>query len=248
MSVAAQVLAGLLIGYVVVSLCESFFHRTVGHASPRLRRLARGLGAIGSGVIEVWYGHHVVHHCRTFRRDHVTQFESAHAEQRLRCELIAKGRRRMVAESYGARVGGVIGFLRHMGPTLPVFAAVCWLGGGWFTVGAVLPLLLMPLLSEFVHPYLHLSDERVLREAPAPIRWFAATPAFRFLARHHWLHHRYLDCNFNLMPGGDLLLGVHRRPSPADLAEMAAIGLAMPAGSVPCRRQAIPPCGPASAG
>ena len=106
MSVVAQVLAGVLIGYVVVSLCESFFHRTVGHASPRLRRLARGLGAIGSGVIEVWYGHHVVHHCRTFRRDHVTQFESAHAEQRLRCELIAKGRRRMVAESYGARVGG----------------------------------------------------------------------------------------------------------------------------------------------
>ena len=37
MIVAAEVLSGLFCGYLIISVCESFFHRTIQHASPALR-------------------------------------------------------------------------------------------------------------------------------------------------------------------------------------------------------------------
>jgi hypothetical protein len=47
----------------------------------------------------------------------------------------------------------------------------------------------------------------------------------RAVRRHHYLHHKYLDCNFNLLLGGDWLLGVHRSPTPANLDAMSEIGI-----------------------
>ena len=226
-----HVLAGVVIGYLIVSICESFFHRVVGHATPRSRLLWHRSRKLGAFFLRAWYSHHVVHHFRTFRRDHVTQFSGPEEEERLRASLIAGERGHVLGQSYGLRVGGPGEFIRHVGPTLPVLLAACGLGGAWFTVGAAFPLLAMPLASEFVHPYAHMSHERAMREAPAILRPLLATRCFRFVARHHWLHHRYLDCNFNLLPGGDFLLGVHRRPSARDLAEMAAIGLSVPKAS-----------------
>ena len=228
-----QALAGLAIGYLIVSLCESFFHRRVGHASSSSRLLWHRSRTIGTCFKRAWYSHHVVHHLRTFRRDHVTQFAGPEEEARLRASLIAGDHGHVLRHDYGLRVGGPAEFIRHVGPTLPILLAACGVGGAWFTVGAALPLLAMPLASEFVHPYTHMSHERALREAPAMLRPLLATRYFRFIARHHWLHHRYLDCNFNLLPGGDFLLGVHRRPSARDLAEMAAVGLPVPSRPPP---------------
>jgi hypothetical protein len=234
MSELGQIILGVLIGYLLVSVCESYFHRAIGHASPRLRLLWHRARRLGGFFLRAWYSHHVIHHLRTYRRDHVTQFSCPEEEERLRSGLVASGRGHVVDQSYGVRVGGPGEFLRYVGPTLPVFIAACWLGGPWLTVGAALPLLVMPLVSEYVHPYVHMSHERALRDAPRFLRPLMATGYFRFIVRHHWLHHRYLDCNFNLLPGGDFLLGVHRRPSPQDMAEMAAIGLSV-AGRRPTR-------------
>ena len=234
MTTILQVLSGVLVGYLIVTVCESFFHRAIGHAPPRLRRVWGRAPRVGTFFLRAWYAHHVVHHLRTFRRDHVTQFSSPGEEARLRSGLVAQGRGHIVEQDYGLRVGGPGEFLRYVAPTLPVFLAACWLGGAWFTAGAALPFLAMPLVSELVHPYVHMGHERAAREAPALLRPLLATRYFRSVARHHWLHHRYTDCNYNLLLGGDFLLGVHRRPGPGDLAEMAAIGLSV-AG---CRRVA----------
>lgn len=244
MTELGQILTGALVGYLIVTVCESYFHRAVGHATPRLRRLCVRAPLLGSFILRAWYAHHVVHHLRTFRRDHVTQFAAPGEEARLRSGLLAQGRGHIVEQAYGVRVGGPGEFLRYVAPTLPVFLAVCWLGGGWFTAGATLPLLVMPLVSELVHPYAHMAHERATREAPPLLRPLLATRYFQFVVRHHWLHHRYLDCNFNLLPGGDFLLGVHRKPSPRDLAEMVAVGLSV-AG---CRPGAEDPGGTPGAG
>jgi hypothetical protein len=249
MTVVLRVFSGVVVGYLIVTVCESLFHRAVGHAPPQLRRLWGRARTVGAFFLRAWYSHHVVHHLRTFRRDHVTQFSSPEEEARLRSSLIAHERGHVVEQGYGLRVGGPGEFLRHVAPTLPVFLAACWLGGAWFTAGAALPLLAMPLVSELVHPYLHMGQERAAREVPALLRPLLATSYFRFVARHHWLHHRYTDCNYNLLPGGDFLLGVHRRPSPEDLAEMAAIGLSVAAcygyhGRVAGRGHGQPPWRP----
>ncbi len=222
---SAAILAGLIVGYLVVSLCESLFHRIFGHSSARLRRFCRRHARLGTYVLRAWYAHYVIHHKTTFRRDHVTQFASADEEARLRERLLARGQGHIPAQDYGLRVGDPGEFLRFVAPTLPVLALVCWLGGPWFSLGALLPLIAMPLMSELIHPLLHLTSERAREAAPALLKPFVATRVFRYIARHHWLHHRHPEANFNLMPGGDLILRCYRTPSGAELEEMAAIGL-----------------------
>jgi sterol desaturase/sphingolipid hydroxylase (fatty acid hydroxylase superfamily) len=46
------------------------------------------------------------------------------------------------------------------------------------------------------------------------------------LARHHYLHHRYPNKNFNVVfPLADYVLGTNARANEADLAGMRAEGL-----------------------
>ncbi len=52
-------------------------------------------------------------------------------------------------------------------------------------------------------------------------RNFSTWPIYRFLARYHWLHHRYPDKNFNVVfPLADYLLGTRARANKADLQRM----------------------------
>lgn len=52
-------------------------------------------------------------------------------------------------------------------------------------------------------------------------RTFSKWPAFKFLARYHWLHHRYQDKNFNVvLPLADYVLGTRARPNEADRKRM----------------------------
>jgi hypothetical protein len=228
-SVAMAILGGSICGYLTITVCESFFHRNIQHAGPRLRRWLPELGRVGSALRDAWYSHHVIHHFQTFRRDHVTQFSDDDERERLIRRLREQGRDDVVDCAFGTELGSEIrNYLLYMAPTLPIFATVCWLGGAWFTLGACLPLIVWPLLAQFVHPYLHRRNADVGKDRRALIRFMARTRYFRYLARHHWLHHRYTDCNYNLLLGGDWLLGVHRRASADDLAAMHAIGIWVP--------------------
>ena len=211
MSEGGSVILGLVLGYCVVSLSESFFHRAVGHAQPEVRRAWRAMGFFGLPFRQAWYRHHVVHHRLTFRRDQEAQFSDLEEEARLRRRLTSRRHAWALGGDYGVRVGGPIAFLRFVMPTLPGFALLCWFGGGWFTAGALVALALMPLASEFVHPCTHMSSARAAREAPAWLRPLLRTRYFSFIVAHHRLHHEHPSCNFNLLPGGDWLLGCHRR-------------------------------------
>jgi hypothetical protein len=65
----------------------------------------------------------------------------------------------------------------------------------------------------------------VIGRAPFVVRVLAKTAYFRYLARHHWLHHRYTNRNYNLLLGGDYVLGVSRKANNEDLDEIHSIGL-----------------------
>lgn len=222
-------LLGIVIGYVVVSLCESVFHRTIQHAPAALRALHSKLGPPGRALLRAWYTHHAIHHHLTFRSSHVTQFSSQDERTRLNSFLVARSKEHVIAEEYGSRIGPrLTDYFLYVMPTLPIFSAVCWAGGPVFTCGALIPFSIWPILAQFVHPYLHMEYSQIPAKAPRVIRAFATTPYFRHLAIHHWLHHRYENCNYNLLLGGDVLIGARRAPTAADLAEMRAIGLWTP--------------------
>ncbi len=49
-------------------------------------------------------------------------------------------------------------------------------------------------------------------------RGFSGWPIYKFLARYHWLHHKYPDTNFNVVfPLADYVLGTRARATTFDL-------------------------------
>jgi hypothetical protein len=120
---------------------------------------------------------------------------------------------------------GLRGLVTYNLTIVPIVSIVCMLAGPWALAGALPMLTVAPVLAMFIHPYLHRDHEAATREAPALVALLLRTRYFRALSRHHFLHHKYPNCNFNLLLGGDYPLGTHRSPSAQDLSEMAAIGI-----------------------
>jgi len=55
--------------------------------------------------------------------------------------------------------------------------------------------------------------------------WFANTGYFRFISRHHFMHHRQTGKNYNVvLPFADFVLGRVARPRPSDLRELLRLG------------------------
>ncbi len=225
MNALEQIITGLTLGYLVLCISESASHNHFLHGSRKIRDLWLKLGKPGAYIQNSWYSHHVVHHYRTFKQDHVTQFTSTAEEQTLRSTLSEMGKAQIARNSYGLRVGAPKEWLKYLYPHLPHYALLCWLGGGWFTLGALVPLYFYGWLAHFVHPYLHLSYTESLKSCSPLMRLFLRTPYFKFLAQHHYLHHRYVNCNFNLLLGGDFFWRSQRFSTAADRQEMQRLGI-----------------------
>lgn len=227
-----NVMVGFILGYLTISICESFFHRYIQHAPKTVRELYLRLGGLGAALQKAWYAHHVVHHYRTFRHGHTLQFKDSKEKTRLDEMLANRERHDVVETDYGVRIGAKPSeFLKYIGPTLPIFLVICIIGGPLFTLGALIPFAALPLFAEFVHPYLHMRHELVAKDAPLHARILSRTAYFKWLAIHHWMHHRYEHCNYNLLLGGDVILGVQRYPGPADWQGMQKAGLWTPSWS-----------------
>jgi hypothetical protein len=222
---ARHLFNGLFWGYLLLCISESASHNHLLHARPKTRKYWKRMGGLGAYIQNSWYSHHVVHHYRTFRKNYVTQFRSSKEESRLRADLTRRGKKQIALNSYGLRVGGSKEFIKYVYPHVPHYGLMCLLGGRWFTAGALLPVFFYQWLAHFAHPYLHMNYEQALQEASPFMRPFLRTRYFRFLAQHHFLHHKYVDCNYNLLLGGDLFWKKQRHPSPEDYLEMQALGL-----------------------
>jgi hypothetical protein len=216
----ADICLGLAIGYLVGTYLESFYHDRLQHGHKSVNSSVRAFARARAS-------HETVHHRMTFRTDHVTQFTSEEERSRVDAFLDAEWPDMADAvkrESYGVGLGlwGVAQFALALFPPL----LLVWpLVGHAATVASLFPVCLVPLLSSKVHRYLHMPYECALKEASWPARLLLRSWYGRRVWRHHWMHHRYVRCNYNLLMGGDWLRGVHREPAPRDIARMAAIGL-----------------------
>ncbi|HXU46812.1 MAG TPA: hypothetical protein VN783_14890 [Thermoanaerobaculia bacterium] len=226
MSIALRFLAGLVAGYVVASFIESVAHQHISDAPNRYRLFWKRHPRLFRLLIETYFSHHVVHHVRTFRTDHVTQFSSAEEKAKLD-ELLGKhdvhGQEIQKAK-YATKLYGAGGFTF----TAPLIAAWPFLYlafGGWAALGSMITLSWPPILSNWLHPYLHMPHERACETAPRWVAFLLRTRYGRVMARNHFLHHRYEDSCYNLLLGADYVRGTYRLPSPDDVAEMARIGL-----------------------
>jgi hypothetical protein len=144
MIIAAEIVSGLFCGYLAISICESFFHRTIQHANPALRLLYEKWGWAGESFTYAWYAHHVVHHFLTFKKNHVTQFSNEEERARLDSHLNARRFGYLAECRYGLIVGSRFKYYaQYAAPTLPIFIFLCYIGGNWFTIWSMLAALFM---------------------------------------------------------------------------------------------------------
>ena len=77
-------------------------------------------------------------------------------------------------------------------------------------------LVLHNLMWGVVHMQMHLPQEDC---------WFANTRYFRFISRHHFMHHQQTGKNYNVVvPFADFVLGRVARPRPSDVRELLRLG------------------------
>jgi hypothetical protein len=217
--------SGLIVGYLLVSVTESLSHNKLLHANKRRVKTWEKLGKPGVYMHSSWYSHHVVHHHLTFKKNHVTMFESESEERKLREYLLLKQKEEVVLDSYGLRIGSFKKKIEYLYTHILQLTLVCYFGGLWFTTGVSLIIVFYIWLAEYLHPYTHLPYSESLKSASVLMRPFIRSRYFKYLLQHHYLHHKYKDCNFNLVLGGDFLLRSHRSPCREDLIEMKELGI-----------------------
>ncbi len=226
-----SILAGLVIGYLLATVSESWLHRTVGHASGANRRRWATRIWIGKQLTKAHFGHSIVHHAKTFRKNHITQFVSVSEQKLLDQYLFENGQQVCIGLRYGL-ITDTWGACLYMAipATISILISIFGLGqlSVTFLASAALPICSTPLLSLCVHPYLHLPWDRANTEAPCVIRWLLSTPYGSWARTQHFIHHRTPRFNFNLLPGGDVLLRTNRKPTEQELLEMREIGLLPP--------------------
>lgn len=220
-----KVFAGFAVGYLYSSFLESYLHQHVNDAPKRKVDAWKKHPFLFRWLIETNYSHHTIHHVRTYRKDHVTQFSSPEEKAKVDAELEATPHGRAVKKALYGATFSPHGWLAFCLPLVPVSVITYMIVGPWVALGALVASAIPPFMSNFIHPYLHMSHEDARAHAPWFLSLLLGTRYMRAVTRHHFLHHRYCNKNFNLTLGGDWLRGKVRRASARDIAEMQRVGI-----------------------
>jgi hypothetical protein len=230
---------GVLAGYLLVTLAESYLHEHIHHARRYFRllqkRYPRALGAFR----EAYRSHTIIHHGHTYR-DHVTQFTSAAQKNSVDAMLSDRAGQRIISERYGATLN-LRSTLLFVCPILPVVIPLLLVLPLPAKAGFLVPVIIYPLMSKWIHPYLHMRYADAIQQAPRHLKWVLRTPYMQGVWRNHWMHHRYPRFNFNLILGGDWLRGVYRSPSERDLRRMRESGIPVNRSCCDSARASGPP-------
>ncbi|RZA09750.1 MAG: hypothetical protein EOP11_00645 [Proteobacteria bacterium] len=221
----ALVIAGIILGLLSATVTESIGHKYAGHPGPRQRNLYRKFPRLMAPFLKPYYQHLVIHHHRTFKADHFEQFESQLEKEKLDAWIRKKFSPEFAGliwlERYNLTLEGISGTLPFalpflLGPLLILFT----LGPVAF-LASLLTAFIPVWLSKYVHPLVHLPQETE-HEHPF-IRWLMRTRYMRHVFRNHYLHHQHLEKNFNLLLGGDYLVGLHHPASAEENARLQAL-------------------------
>jgi hypothetical protein len=225
--IVVEVIIGLTIGYALGSLLESFLHEYVSDASTRLLAVWRRHPRLFRVLLNTHFSHHVIHHYQTFRKNHVTQFDSLEHRAALEAFLLRRGRhgKIIIKGDFANRVhaeGAVVFAL----PSILTGLMIGLVAPVSVAVSAALALALPTLFSYFIHPFLHMSFSKGQRLAPPITAALLRTKYMRAVYRNHFLHHRYGGTsNYNLVLGADFVRRRLRKPDNDALRTMREIGM-----------------------
>lgn len=223
MEIPHQLILGTILGYFVGTVWESLTHQYVYHAGTTLRALWKKNEVIYKVMTRGFFQHAIVHHGMTFKKDYITQFRSEQEREALDAILPPELADSIRLEGYGLTPHklSLLFYSVQAVAAVPIGLLI----GPWAAVVSVPIMISGMFMARFVHVYLHMPHAQALRIAPPLTAWFLKTRYARFIARYHYLHHKYTHCNYNLFFGGDILFGKVRKPSSKDLETMRTVGL-----------------------
>jgi hypothetical protein len=196
-----------MIGFFISSYLESFYHD----------RLAHRKSIINHPLFKnTRVSHEIIHHLKTFKKNHVTQFSSEDHKKdvdnylELKYPEIAQT---VKEENYGTTpiTSSSILFI------LPFLFLIPFIKIKTILI-LFIPSIIPMILSVKIHKYMHMSYEKAMNEASPLIKLILQTSYIRKVWRHHWMHHKYMKYNFNLLLfGGDWIRGCYKNPSEHDI-------------------------------
>jgi hypothetical protein len=198
--------------HVFLTALASVFVITFGeHAIHRhtmhRRRLPRWVYRVNPDMSAQFHNHAVLHH-RTYYR----QFDHEPTDEGKYFNL-----RILPADTLRVLIG-----FSPITIALGVFVSV------YSAATFVLLVVAHNMLWSAVHIQMHVPDTN---------RFFRNTAYFRFIARHHFMHHQEMGKNYNVViPLADYVLGSATKPSVADVREMLRLGYLEPRSALGQRR------------
>jgi hypothetical protein len=231
-----DVVSGTILGYFGATMTEHLIHKFGGHAGSRIKSITARIPWLGKFIKDTHFGHAIVHHGLTFKRKYTEQFANKETEATLTEQLFEKfGLTQKDVEATVKSKFGVslttLGVIQGLGFTAPAYMAVAHLMGFGpiATMSMIAPTAAYIALSHSIHPYMHMSREEVVKNAPRFVRWIMTSKYGEWVNRHHWIHHKGGGGNYNLLHiggvGGDSLNGELRNPTLEQVLEMRRLDL-----------------------
>jgi len=185
--------------YFTATLWEHYLHKEILHARPKkAKKWSKYYRLLYKGV----YSHHVVHHKKTFQTNYHRQFDSQKQQQELDIHLIEKFGQTNNRRKYGLTINTLWEYSMFMLPWFFMAPLVYLYFELYqffiFTFTLMLPL----LLSKYIHPFLHTDLENK--------SWIYNNFYTRKIYKTHKNHHQDDTKNFNLLLGGDWIMGSYQ--------------------------------------
>lgn len=213
---------GLILGLLSGTITESFGHKFFGHPSAWQLKLYFKCPKLFYPMLKAYYHHSVIHHEHTFKENILQQFKNEEDKQKVDAWIrntFSKSFSALIfSEQYNLTLKGISGILPFalpftFGPILIFFSfgKVAFFAS---LVTAYTPV----LMSKYIHPLVHVPLGLV--DTPWIAKKISRTTYMKKILQNHFLHHKYLDTNFNLLLGGDKILGLYRQPTDDEKIEL----------------------------
>ncbi len=218
----SDIFLGLILGLLSATIFESVGHRVFGHPSSGQLRLYFSYPRFFAPFLRAYYHHFVVHHELTYQTDILTQFRSQQEKERIDSWIAQKFPIDFACliwkEQYNLTLKGLQGTLPFALPFLTGPLLISYFFGPTVGLASLLTAFVPVFMSKYLHPLVHKPE--LWAQAPTFFKKISRTRYMRWVFENHLLHHKHLNCNFNLLLGGDYLVGAHRFPSGKEKVEI----------------------------
>jgi len=190
--------------YTIATLWEHYQHKEILHAdSAKVKKWKNSSFWVHQVLYHGgYYAHHIVHHQKTFKTGYTCQFSSPEEQKKLDDFLIEKFGKTDSQQNYGLTINTFYEYAMFILPAFFLLPILAFFLEFYQLVIFTVPLFFPLLLSKYIHPILHTNMKNR--------HWIYNNFYTRKIYKTHFIHHQDSSKNFNLLLGGDWIMGSYQ--------------------------------------